>query len=80
MFRRILDYWVNSSLMLRILAGVIVGCVLALTVPGVNAISMLGGMFVGALKGIAPVLVGVLVASSVSKAGAGVGSRFKVVV
>lgn len=80
MFRRILDYWVNSSLMLRILAGVIVGCVLALTVPGVNAIAMLGGMFVGALKGIAPVLVGVLVASSVSKAGAGVGGRFKVVV
>lgn len=66
--------------MLRILAGIVIGSILALVMPGVAGIGMLGDMFVGALKGIAPVLVGVLVAASVAKANAGLGSRFKTVI
>ena len=66
--------------MLRILMGIIIGSVLALTLPGQGVVSMLGDLFVGALKGIAPVLVFVLVAASVSKARNGLGSRFKSVV
>jgi len=51
--------WLQTNLMLRIFAGIVVGSVLALTVPGVSAVSMLGDLFVGALKAMAPVLVAV---------------------
>lgn len=40
----------------------------------------LGTVFVSALKAIAPVLVAVLVAASIAKAGGGLGSRFRVVI
>ena len=62
---KIIEYtlkkWQQTNLMLLILAGIVSGAVLALTVPGISAISMLGDLFVGALKAIAPVLVAVLV-------------------
>ena len=41
---------------------------------------MLGDLFVGALKAIAPVLVAVLVASSVATARAGLGDRFRTII
>ena len=53
---------------------------LALVIPGYGGIGMLGTLFVGALKAIAPVLVFVLVISSVARARAGLGSRFRKVV
>lgn len=72
--------WQSSNLMLRILVGIIIGAVLALTLPGMGGIALLGDLFVGALKAIAPVLVAILVISSVSKARQGVGSRFRTVI
>ena len=72
--------WQQSHLMLRILIGIIIGSVLALTMPGVSAISVLGDLFVGALKAMAPVLVAVLVMASVAAAGKGLGSRFRLVI
>lgn len=72
--------WQHTNLMLRILAGIIVGSVLALTIPGVGVISLLGDFFVGALKAVAPVLVAVLVISSVATARTGLGSRFRTVI
>ena len=45
------------SLILRIVAGLVIGAVLALAVPGAGWVGELGSLFVGALKGIAPVLV-----------------------
>lgn len=72
--------WQGSNLMLRILAGIIVGAALALVFPELSGISLLGDIFVGALKAIAPILVAILVISSVSKARAGVGSRFRTVI
>ena len=78
--KSILRFWQQSNLMLRILFGIIIGSVLALTLPGYNIISMLGDLFVGALKGIAPVLVAVLVTSSVATARNGLGSRFRTVI
>ena len=41
---------------------------------------ILGQVFVSALKAIAPVLVGVLVAASIAKAGGGLGPRFRTVI
>lgn len=66
--------------MIRIVIGITTGAVLALCCPGISGISMLGSLFVGALKSIAPILVGVLVISSVAKAGSGLGGRFKTVI
>lgn len=66
--------------MLRILAGIVIGTLLALFLPGYNGIEVLGDLFVGALKGIAPVLVSVLVVSAIAKASGGLGSRFNTVI
>jgi serine/threonine transporter len=77
---KIFDLWKSTNLMAKILVGIIIGAILALLIPGISPISMLGDMFVGALKGIAPILVGILVTSSVSKAGTGLGGRFKTVI
>lgn len=66
--------------MSRILIGIVCGTLLALFLPQAQVIGILGVLFVGALKAIAPVLVAVLVVSSVSKAGNGLGGRFRNVV
>lgn len=72
--------WADSSLVVRILIGLVIGAVLGLVLPGWKWIGILGTIFVGALKAIAPVLVGILVTASVAKAGSGVGVRFRKVI
>jgi serine/threonine transporter len=62
--------------MIRIFIGLVIGAVLGLLLPQWGNIGLLGKMFVSALKGIAPVLVAVLVISSIAKAGRGMGRRF----
>ena len=62
-----------------IFIGLIIGAILGFLVPSQEWISIFGDMFVGALKGIAPVLVFVLVASSLANAKGGNADRFKVV-
>ena len=54
-------YYNGVSLIVRILIGLVIGAVLALAVPGAGWVAELGTLFVGALKGIAPVLVFVIV-------------------
>ena len=76
----ILNAWNRTNLMFRIAAGIVLGAMLALVIPGYGGIGMLGTLFVGALKAIAPVLVFVLVVSSVARARAGLGGRFRKVV
>ncbi|MBO5886063.1 MAG: serine/threonine transporter SstT [Bacteroidaceae bacterium] len=78
--KTIIGAWQHTNLMLRIFIGIFIGSVLALTVPGISAVSLLGDLFVGALKAMAPVLVAVLVTSSVATARAGLGSRFRTVI
>ena len=62
------ESWTNISLVIRILIGLIIGAVLGLVVPQATAIGILGDIFVGALKAIAPLLVFFLVISSLSNA------------
>ena len=76
----LLRKWTEMSLVLRILIGLVIGAVLGLVVPKWTGISILGQVFVSALKAIAPVLVGVLVAASIAKAGGGLGPRFRTVI
>ncbi len=79
-FKRIIVRYTSVSLMLRIFIGLVIGAILGLALPQWTGISILGKMFVSALKGIAPVLVAVLVISSVAKAGRGLGRRFGLLV
>ena len=78
--RNILKKWNGLSLILRIEIGLVIGIVLALAVPQFTAISVLGTMFVGALKAIAPILVFVLVMSSLAQATEGIGKQFRMVI
>ena len=74
------EKWTGMSLVLRILVGVALGVILALTLPSWTWIGIFGTIFVGALKGAAPVLVALLVCASVAKAGSGMGPRFRTVI
>lgn len=76
----IIKKWTESSLILKIVIGLIIGAALGVLVPEWKFIGVFGELFVGALKAIAPILVFVLVASAISKAQAGIGARFKTVV
>ncbi len=57
------------SLVQRIIICLIIGIVLGLTIPNATFISLLGDVFVGALKAIAPLLVFFLVISSLCHSG-----------
>lgn len=78
--RKVLKWWTGTSLVLRILCGLVIGAVLGLIVPQWTGIGILGHIFVSALKAIAPVLVAFLVASSIAKAQGGLGPRFRTVI
>lgn len=78
--KNILRKWVETPLVLRILAGLIIGAILGLIVPKWTAIGILGEVFVGALKAIAPLLVFVLVISALANAKGGIGPQFRTVI
>lgn len=78
--KSILKKWNDTSLILRILVGLVIGGILGLTVPKATGIAILGDIFVGALKAIAPVLVFVLVISSLAQANTGIGKKFRTVI
>lgn len=69
--KTLIEKWNNSSLILRIIVGLIIGIILGLTVPQASGLSILGDLFVGALRGIAPLLVFTLIISSLSHMGKG---------
>ena len=70
----------SISLILRILVGLAVGVVLALVAPGAGWVAEFGSLFVGALKGIAPVLVFVIVASALAQGSSRLDRRFGTVI
>ena len=74
------EKWQNTSLVLRIVCGLIIGAILGFAVPSWTGIAILGNVFVGALKGIAPVLVFFLVISAISKGGESHSGVIKTVV
>lgn len=72
--------WNSVSLIKRIIAGLILGVLLALVVPQAQAIGILGDLFVGALKAIAPILIFFLVIGSLCRAKAGKSGSMKVII
>ncbi len=77
---KLFSFYSKSPLILRIAVGLVIGVCLGLWVPQVSFVTIFGDVFVGALKAIAPVLVFVLVISSLSGAGEGIGKRFRTVI
>ena len=78
--KNVWEKWTGISLVKRIVVGLIIGVILALTVPGASGIGVLGNVFVGALKGIAPLLVFFLVMSALSNAGKSHGGLIRTVI
>jgi serine/threonine transporter len=78
--KKILKKWNGMSLILRILIGLAIGAVLGILAPEIKGIALLGTLFVGALKAIAPVLVFVLVSASLSQAKSGSAKKFRTVI
>lgn len=78
--RSILKKYTETSLILRILIGLVIGIILGLALPKLTFVGLFGDVFVGALKAIAPILVFVLVISSLANAGEGIGKKFRTVI
>ena len=80
MMSNALAKWQGISLILRIVIGMIVGIAFALSLPANTVLPIFGKVFVGLLKGIAPILVFVLVISALANASGDIGGRFKNVI
>jgi serine/threonine transporter len=65
---------------LRILIGLVIGAILGFLAPKATWIGVPGELFVGALKAIAPILVFVLVASSLANSKGGNMEKFRTVI
>ena len=70
----------SVSLVLRIVIGMVIGAALALLIPNAAVtapgIGILGTLFVGALKAIAPLLVFVLIISALAQSKEKLGKQF----
>lgn len=76
----ILKKWNSLSLIVRILIGLVVGALLGFAFPKQQWISVPGDLFVGSLKAVAPLLVFVLVASSLANSKGGSMKKVRTVV
>ena len=78
--KKIVKKYTEIPLILRILTGLIIGVLFGIFLPQAEFIMVFGEVFVGALKAIAPILVFILVGSSLASAGKGIGKRFSMVI
>jgi serine/threonine transporter len=76
-----MNKWNQMSLVKQIIIGLIIGIILAVAIPAVaKPVVILGSLFVGALKGIAPVLVLFLVMSAIAQHKSGQQTNMKSIV
>ena len=78
--KAIAKVWTSTSLILKIVIGMVIGAILGLVVPKATGIAIFGTLFVGALKAIAPVLVFILVMSALTQSRPGIGKQFRTVI
>lgn len=75
-----IEWWQSINLLIRILIGLCVGAVLGVIIPDNSLVPMFGKVFVGLLKGVAPILVFILIIGALTNASGNIGSRFKTVI
>jgi serine/threonine transporter len=79
--KNLFSKWNQLSLVKQILIGLIIGIILAVTIPtAAKPVVILGSLFVGALKAVAPILVFFLVMSAISQHKSGQKTNMKSVV
>jgi serine/threonine transporter len=79
--KNILKKWSQLGLVKQIIIGLIIGIILAVTIPqAVKPVVIFGSLFVGALKAIAPVLVLFLVMSAISQHKSGHQTNMKSII
>jgi len=79
--RSLFSKWNKLSLVKRIIIGLVIGIILAVTIPSMaQPVELLGSLFVGALKAVAPILVFFLVMSAVSQHKSGQKTNMKSVI
>lgn len=76
----IIEKWNSISLVKRILVGLVIGAILGVVAKQATVIGLLGELFVGALKAVAPVLVFFLVMGALAQGGEGKKSNMGTVV
>ena len=81
---KIVKAYNSVSLVLRIVIGMVIGAALALLIPNAAetapGIGILGDLFVGALKAIAPLLVFILIISALAQSKSHLGKQFGTVI
>ena len=79
--KNLYESWIKISLIKRIIMGLIVGVILVLVAPEkASSVTILGDLFVGGLKAIAPILVFVLVMAAVLQHKKGQKSNMKLII
>lgn len=78
--KEMLKKWSSISLIMRIVIGLVIGVLLGLAAPGLGFFPLLGSLFVGALKAVAPLLVFVLVMSSLASAKSSNAGNFRTII
>jgi len=79
--KSILKKWGQLGLVKQIIVGLVIGIILAITIPeAAKPVALLGSLFVGALKAIAPVLVLFLVMSAIAQHKSGHKTNMKSVI
>ncbi|MDO0823475.1 serine/threonine transporter SstT [Desulfosporosinus nitroreducens] len=77
----LMNKWNQLSLVKQIIIGLIIGIVLAVTIPEIaKPITIFGSLFVGALKAIAPMMVFFLVMSAISQHKSGHQTNMKPII
>lgn len=75
-----MKFWNQLSLIQRILTGMVIGGILGVVAPQLTFFEILGSLFVGALKAIAPILVFVIVMSALAQHRDGQATNMKTVI
>lgn len=78
--KQLFEKWCRISLILRIAIGLVIGAALGILAPQLVLVSWLGSLFVGALRAVAPILVFVLVMSSLANSKGGAGANMRTVI
>lgn len=78
--KNLLQKWNSLSLIVRILIGLIIGAILGVAAPKATGLALLGDLFVGALRAVAPILVFVLVIASLANSKSNSAKNMRIVI